>query len=129
MRKAFHLAALALLMTGTAFCATHPTPAIPQITVELPQRTVSTTIAGKITDSTGAPVGETLVEIVDTQTHTPVASQIASESGEFSFSNLPIGHHYKLRATQHNFDPLEIPLNITKYARTRHLKIELKVAT
>jgi Carboxypeptidase regulatory-like domain len=129
MRKAFHLAALALLITGTGICATHPTPAAPQITVELPRRTVPNTLSGQITDSTGAPVGGTLVEIVDIQTHNPVASQVASESGEFSFSNLPIGDHYKLRATQHNFDPLEIPFDIKKHSHAKHLKIELKVAT
>ena len=97
--------------------------------IELPERTVHKSLSGEVVDSTGAPVGGSLIEVIDTDSQKPVASQTASDSGEFHFEDLPLGRHYKLEIKKDGFDPLWVPLKVLQHGGARHLRLKLTIAT
>ena len=126
------LAALTILPLAPAHIEARVLPrrlAVSQELVVLPRRSVRSSLRGKVVDWTGAAVGGALVQVVDTQTQKPVASQVVPQSGEFGFTNLPPGDHYKLRARRDGFRPLEIPLKVARHHGAGHLTLKLVVAS
>jgi Carboxypeptidase regulatory-like domain len=101
----------------------------PQFTVVLPKKSIQSSVHGTVVDPAGAPVGGSLVEVIDTENQRTVASMVASQSGEFHFNSLPLGHHFRLRARKDGFCPLEIPLNVMQHQGAKHLKLKLVIAT
>lgn len=97
--------------------------------VQLPQKTVNDSVRGEVVDPSGAPVGGSIVQLVDSETQKAVASQIASESGEFQFQHLPLGEHYRLEIRKDGFDPLWVPLKVLHHGGAKHLRLALVIAT
>lgn len=125
------LAGLSVCSLATTYAGARivpPRQTLLQFTVVLPKRAIHNSVRGTVLDPTGATVGGSLVEIIDTQTQKAVASQTTTGSGEFHFESLPAGDHYKLEIRRDGFCPLEVPLSVLQHGGARRFKFKLVVA-
>jgi len=110
-----------LVLLVTSFCA----HALELITIEHPFHSHS--LAGFVSDPSGATVSGVVIEDCDSTFKQVLASTTTDANGHFAFPGKKTGTTHFLRLSHYGFDPMQITVKLSRFAMSG-LNVRLHVA-
>jgi hypothetical protein len=107
-------------------CSFHAEALVELITIEHPFH--SRSLAGVVTDPSGATVDGVVIEDCDSTYKRILSSTTTGANGQFAFQQAKSGTTHFLRVSHYGFDPLQITVKLSHFAKG-NLKIRLHIAT